>query len=119
MSKNEQLRDCKKHGNVPHRLEKDGHKRCKMCVQERITEHRRKTKRKLVDHFGGKCTICEYDKCVQALQFHHIDPSKKEFGISNSGITRSWDKLLVEANKCILVCGNCHVEIEQGITQIP
>lgn len=68
---------------------------------------------------GGKCQICGYDKCVGALEFHHLDPTQKDFGISAKGYTRSWDKNKQELNKCILVCANCHREIHNGITECP
>lgn len=68
---------------------------------------------------GGKCQVCGYDKCVGALEFHHIDPTQKDFGISAKGYTRSWDKNRQELDKCILVCANCHREIHNGITKCP
>jgi hypothetical protein len=74
-----------------------------------VTENRRKVKRKLVDHFGGKCKICGYNKSYSALQFHH-ENNDKSFGIAASGMTRSYKKVLEEANKCILICANCHAE---------
>ena len=58
-----------------------------------------------------KCEICGYDKCLGALDFHHLDPSQKDFTISNSNIYKNLDKLKEEVNKCILVCANCHREI--------
>jgi hypothetical protein len=74
-----------------------------------VTENRRKVKRKLVEHFGGKCVTCGYDKSYAALQFHHIS-NDKSFGIAASGVTRSYEELLKEASKCILICANCHAE---------
>jgi len=68
---------------------------------------------------GNKCKICGYKKCQRALSFHHIDPSKKEFDLSSKGLTRSWEKIQLEIKKCILVCANCHMEIHDGITQLP
>lgn len=59
---------------------------------------------------GNKCLVCGYDKCIDALVFHHTDPFTKEFHLSN-GETRSWEKYLKELEKCILVCANCHAEI--------
>lgn len=41
------------------------------------------------------------------LDFHHIDPSKKDFQISQ-GETKGWDKILKEIEKCIVLCSNCH-----------
>jgi 5-methylcytosine-specific restriction endonuclease McrA len=68
---------------------------------------------------GGKCMICGYYKCQRALSFHHIDPAKKNFDLSTNGLTRSWAKIEEEIKKCILVCANCHMEIHEGITQLP
>ena len=63
--------------------------------------------------------ICEYDKCIDALDFHHIDASKKSFGLSARGVTRAWDKVKAEADKCVLVCANCHRELHAGVLQLP
>jgi hypothetical protein len=73
-----------------------------------VTASRRNAKRKLVAHFGGKCTWCGYNKSVAALQFHHQNDDK-EFGIGGSNI-KSYAKLLAEAEKCVLICANCHAE---------
>lgn len=78
---------------------------------ENLKEHRRRTKETLVAYKGGKCEKCGYDKCIEALDFHHIDPSTKSFGISTSNIYRNIDVLKREVDKCILVCANCHREI--------
>lgn len=115
----ELLRTCNTHGQTMFVLEGRGYYRCKRCRQDRVAEQRRKNKQKLVEEFGGRCVICGYDRYAGALQFHHIDPSKKSFGIAASGMSRGIDRLREEALKCILVCGNCHAEIENGITLIP
>ena len=77
---------------------------------------RRKTKQRMVNAFGGKCGICDYNKCNAALEFHHLNPDEKEFGF---GSIRSWEKAVIEVRKCVLLCSNCHVEVHNGITQIP
>jgi len=64
---------------------------------------------------GGKCMICGYDKNPGVLDFHHVDPSTKSFGISSGGFSRSWKSIEDEIRKCILVCANCHREIELGL----
>jgi len=83
-----------------------------------VTARRRKSKEILVDIFGGECVICGYNKCIQALQFHHKDASKKEFGLFEDGSTRSIKRLAAEAEKCILVCANCHAEIHADLLSI-
>ncbi|QTO46333.1 hypothetical protein [Burkholderia latens] len=69
-----------------------------------------KLKEMAVEYKGGKCERCGYEKCLKALQFHHTDPSKKDFGIAESGHTRSFEKMKIELDKCLLLCANCHCE---------
>ena len=71
---------------------------------------RRNMKIQAIKLMGGKCSICGYDKCVDALEFHHRNPKEKDFKLG-SGNTISWDEYKEEALKCILVCSNCHKEI--------
>jgi len=83
-----------------------------------------KSRRKLLRHKarqykGGKRMLCGYNRCEDALDFHHIDSSKKSFGLSAKGTTRSWEKIRVEIDKCVLICANCHREIHAGIQQLP
>lgn len=73
----------------------------------------------LVAEAGGKCLICGYSRHSAALQFHHLDPASKSFGLGVRGITRSLAKLRAEAAKCVLLCANCHAEVEVGATELP
>jgi hypothetical protein len=72
---------------------------------------RRNLKLQAIEYKGGKCEKCGYDKCVEALEFHHLDPNEKEFGISKTGNTYSWEKIKNEIDKCSLLCANCHREV--------
>jgi hypothetical protein len=83
-----------------------------------VAKRRKILKEKAIALKGGKCIICGYSKCNAALDFHHIDGKKKDFGISLDGITRSWQRVQKELEKCILVCANCHREIHAGILQL-
>lgn len=74
-----------------------------------VMEWRKRVKLKLVEYKGGECEKCGYNKCVRALEFHHLDPSEKDFTIS--GKSWSFERLKDEVDKCILVCSNCHNEI--------
>lgn len=65
---------------------------------------------------GDKCQIRGYNKCIQALEFYHLDSTKKDF--SPSGITKSWGTIKKELDKCILLCANCHREIHANILQL-
>ena len=73
----------------------------------------------LIGEAGGACILCGYDRCVGALHFHHLDPDTKEFGISRRGFTRSIQKMREEAAKCVLLCSNCHAEVEAGAATLP
>lgn len=88
-------------------------------MKRTVTQRRRKLKKMIIEYKGGQCIICSYHRCNGALDLHHIDSAQKEFGLSVRGLTRSWEKIQAEANKCILVCANCHREIHAGITQLP
>ena len=111
----ETMRACSRHGRAVYRLDARGTYRCVLCSQEQVAARRRRIKQILVEEAGGCCAACGYDKMPAALHFHHLDPSTKEFGLSSRGLTRSLDRAREEANKCVLLCGNCHAEVEGGV----
>ena len=75
---------------------------------------RRSMKLQAIKLLGNKCSICGYNKCIDALEFHHTNPKEKDFKLG-SGNTLSWDEYKKEALKCILVCSNCHKEIHSKL----
>ena len=79
------------------------------------TDFRKRRKANLIKVSGNCCNICGYNKIPDALEFHHINPELKEYGISSSGTCHDLEKDLAEINKCILVCANCHREIHFGL----
>jgi hypothetical protein len=105
---------CSKHGEGVFVIENSGRVRCRQCRMERVSVRRRKVKRLLIEEAGGRCTRCGYDRFVGALHFHHVDPSLKRFGVSRKGATIGIDALRMEASKCIVLCANCHAEVEHG-----
>jgi PHP family Zn ribbon phosphoesterase len=107
------IKTCQVHGETKYRKEskRTNSWRCIKCASTAVQKRRDKLKLLAVEYKGSCCSICGYNKCVAALEFHHTDPSEKDFGISAKGLTRSWDKLKEELDKCILVCANCHREI--------
>jgi len=84
-----------------------------------VAKRRKKIREMAVKYKGGKCMLCGYNKCLKALEFHHIHNTGKDFGISDKGYTRSWGRVKNEIDKCILVCSNCHRELHAGIKQLP
>jgi 5-methylcytosine-specific restriction endonuclease McrA len=76
-----------------------------------VQRRRRMVRRQAIALKGGRCQVCGYDRCAEALEFHHLDSEVKDFGISSRGYTRSWDKVRQELAKCLLLCANCHREV--------
>jgi 5-methylcytosine-specific restriction endonuclease McrA len=91
---------------------------CKECNKEQVIKRQRKLKQQCVEYAGGECKICGYKVYLGALEFHHLDPSKKDIGFSKFGRT-SWDKnkekIIEELDKCVLLCANCHREVHGGL----
>jgi hypothetical protein len=91
---------------------------CKRCLGEAVTRRHQKIKRILVEEAGGACAVCGYDRTVVNLHFHHVDPSRKSFAVTAAS-GKSLASFRAEAAKCVLVCANCHGEIETGMIGSP
>lgn len=87
---------------------------------EHVKQWRRNMKQKVVIAMGNKCQICNYNKCNDALELHHLDPNEKEFGLGAiMAHPVKWEKIVEELKKCIMLCSNCHKEVHKGISIIP
>lgn len=84
---------------------------------EAVKRRRKKLKEMAVKYKGGSCQICGYKRCIDALEFHHL--KGKDFGLSRRGLTRSWEKIKKEIDKCVLLCANCHREVHAKKLQLP
>ncbi len=100
---------------MPQRVEKRTYQDRKEYMKAAVIKRRKKVRLMAIEHLGGKCERCGYKKCVRALSFHHKDPAQKSFGISAQGMTRSWEKVKQEVEKCMLLCANCHMEIHDEV----
>jgi hypothetical protein len=114
----------------------DGGFRCRRCRSDAVLKRRRHVKAVLVEEAGGRCSLCGYDRSSAALQFHHLkvgsrpivlgrggqvplsEPTAKEFTIAHRGVTRSLEAARAEARKCVLLCANCHAEVEVGVATL-
>jgi transposase len=112
-------RECAHHGMTTYVLEGSGYYRCRKCRQAAVSRWRRNAKLKLIEAAGGSCALCGYDKHPSALHFHHLVPSQKRYPLSRAGHTRNFAEALEEAKKCVLLCANCHAEVEWGVAAIP
>lgn len=87
---------------------------------QNVINWRKRTKERIVEAMGGSCQICGYDRCLGALELHHLDSSTKEFGFGGIRANpRSIDLIKEELKKCVLLCANCHREIHADISQLP
>ncbi len=111
--------ECLVHGQTWFFARPDSGFRCSKCSSEAVSNSRRRLKLRLVERAGGCCELCAYDRCVWALQFHHVVPELKKFNLSREGVTRSFEEAAEEADKCVLLCANCHAELEAGLVELP
>lgn len=86
---------------------------CYDCMPDGVQLTRGMFLAKIKQVRGGKCMRCGYDKCLKALEFHHLDPSQKDFTISNDRF--KLQDAVTESKKCILICSNCHKELHDGM----
>jgi len=109
---------CDVHGSTSFTRRTDGYYRCLACRADAVVKRRRTVKQLLVEEAGGACRLCGYDRFPAALQFHHVDPRRKKFSLSHRGVTIALDAARAEAAKCILLCANCHAEVEGGYAAV-
>lgn len=90
--------------------EKEFKKRTKICMSCYTNTRRYKIKIKMIEYKGGKCQKCtDGNLDISCYDFHHMDPSKKEFNLSGLNSAKiNWDKVKKELDKCLLLCSNCH-----------
>lgn len=68
-------------------------------------EKGRINKLKAIEYLGGQCTDCKTSYPQYVYDFHHIDPTIKDFGIAR---IMQWENIILELDKCVLLCANCH-----------
>lgn len=80
-------------------------------INQKQSKYRAERKQWFIDYKQTlKCEKCG-ENHPATLDFHHLDPTKKEFAISDQLWARSKEKVLEEISKCIVVCANCHRKI--------
>lgn len=108
---------CNNHGECEHVESgiKNKKWKCCYCTVDYSNAYRKKVKEKAVQYKGGMCELCGYSKSIVALVFHHVNPILKDYELSGAWLCKSWDKLVVELDKCQLLCFNCHHELHYKI----
>lgn len=84
-----------------------------------VRTHRRQ---KAVAYLGGICRGCGKPETgpdrggspLDRLHFHHVMPSSKAFNVAHN-LTRGWDSLRKELDKCALLCQPCHKSLHSAI----
>jgi hypothetical protein len=97
--------------SMQRKLERKG-KLCWSCTNKKNREEKLEKVKLLV---GDTCWFCNYSRCWNALEFHHVDPKQKLFGLSIREMQYAWDRIELELRKCVLVCACCHREIHCGL----
>ena len=91
-----------------------------ITTNTRVKQWRKRTKERMIDAMGGECQCCGYKTSSRALSFHHLDPTQKDIAFSDVRANpKSWPKIVEELKKCILLCHNCHMEIHDGMREVP
>lgn len=85
---------------------------CRHCQQRRS---RYTVKANLVEYKGGSCQLCGYEKCLSALEFHHVDPTEKEKDLGDLIKYGTRTQAEVEVRKCAVLCANCHREVHAAL----
>jgi transposase len=111
--------NCPRHGETEFSVDGRGRYRCRLCRSAAVTRRRRKMKAILVEEAGGACRICGYRSSMRGLHFHHVEPADKRLELNAKGISLSLETLRAEAQKCVLLCSNCHAEVEDATAFIP
>jgi hypothetical protein len=123
------MKKCSKCGLEKENLEFNKHSNstdnltswCKVCIRNSSNKHYinnkekysskqekiRKEKREWLNKIKStlKCEQCG-ENHIATLDFHHVNPNEKEFGVARSGFSK--EKILKEIEKCIVLCSNCH-----------
>ena len=92
-----------------------GHKKsiCGKCHNEYTLQKGQENRDFIIEHLGGKCMSCGFDKYKSALQVHHLDPSVKD---KHFATIRGWSRsrILDEIEGCVLLCACCHSAVHSG-----
>lgn len=89
---------------------------CYDCMPEGTQLRRGDFLAKIKISRGGQYERCGYNKCLKALEFHHLDPAEKDFTISNDHF--KLEEAIKESKKCILLCANCHRELHDNMWEV-
>ena len=113
------IHKCKECGETnPSLFYKYNKNLCKKCKDSYNGARRMENRKKLNAWKEQGCVLCGYNKCTEALEFHHIDSESKDKRISKSLVALLWSQVEEELRKCVVLCSNCHREVHASITPL-
>lgn len=80
---------------------------CKPCFNNYCMARWIARKETIIQQFGGVCCDCKQSYHYAVFEFHHLDPTVKEYNWIKMR-QMSEDKMQTELSKCVLLCANCH-----------
>lgn len=89
---------------------KIGSSSCKKCFNDYCVQRWVQKKKEAIEYKGGKCEDCPASYPSEPyviFDFHHLDPEEKDVDWGKLRL-KSWDKIKLELDKCVLLCSNCH-----------
>jgi len=89
---------------------KSGSSYCRECFNKYCTERWITRKIDAIKYKGSSCVDCELTyphTPYPVFDFHHLEPTEKDVDWTKLRL-RSWDKIILELDKCVLLCSNCH-----------
>jgi hypothetical protein len=89
----------------------DNKEHCAIVSKARVDNNRTQWMELVVSKRMDKCSICGYSKCFAAIDFHHVTPQDKKYGIAGLLIRKFTQGRAKELEKCVAVCANCHREL--------
>lgn len=81
---------------------------CRDCYSETYRADYRTVKDRAVAYKGGVCVDCKQTFPSFVYDFHHLNPKEKDLKLGGSIKKLPWDLIVVELDKCVLLCANCH-----------
>lgn len=85
---------------------------CKRKYDQNIIDNKKYDLSNWLKSEFGNCIKCDESR-LHLLDFHHIEPDKKEINVSRllngtASLETTKKRLVVEAQRCVRLCSNCH-----------
>lgn len=90
---------------------KNGASFCKSCFNKYCIKRWQDRKIKAIEYMGGECVDCKISYLKyppDIFHFHHLNPGEKDADWGKLRL-KSWDKIKLELDKCVMLCSNCHI----------